>query len=854
MPPEHSDRFEAPRRKRQLNGLPLGRALRVHGELRVLLAALVVAISAVAAVGLFTDRVERGLLAEARALLGGDLVIESRQTPRDTLLDRATDLGLRSSVSASLTSVVFGAASERSTLTAVRAVDAAWPLQRDARIERDNHLTAADDDASSETQSTTQVLDIRRPPPVGTVWIDRALGEALDVSLGDDVDVGELTLRVDAWLIDEPDGGADGLFNFAPRLLMNSEDLSDTGLTGFGARVEYRLALAGPSDAIDAFRRGLELEPGERALGLEDGNPELALALERASQFLALTALLAVVLAAAAIAITAHRFADRSRDASAILRSLGASRRDLIAFHGGLFLRILMLALPIGLAIGWLSQLALAATLATLLTTTLPAPSLTPWLSAAAVAIIALIGFASPAVLDVADTPPIRVLRADVSRPRRLSLVTLAALVALCALLLLQTGDVALSAWTLGGLLIALLVLTAIGWLLVRLIDPLRHRGGLFLRFGLANLARRRALTVAQLTAFTLGLTTLLLLAIVRVDLIDAWDASIPPGAPNHFFINIQDEEREQFAAALGERLDQPPQLEPMIRGRLVEIAGQPISIERYDGRDARLLEREFNLSFREAPAAHNLIVKGRWMAADEAGWSVELGIAERFGIQVGDELAFRIAGRSIRAPVANLRAVEWDSFEVNFFVIGTPAMLTDLPQTWITAVHIEDPAASGLAALIRAHPSVTVIDLRRVLAQVRSTVDRASAAVELVFLFSLVAGLTVLAAAAQVTRTLRAREGALLRVLGASRRAVAGTLLAEFAALGLLSGVFASLLAAVLGGILADRVFELAYFGSPLLFATGLGAGLIGVVGMSWLGSRGVLKTAPNAVLRATH
>jgi len=808
-------------------------------ELRVLASALVIAVAAVAAVGFFTDRVDRGMAQQAATLLGGDVAVVSNAPIPERWLDEARQRGLNATRSATLPSVLF-TPDDDSQLVSVRAVDHDWPLRGEVQL-------AGDPDPEIRLQG----------PGPGQAWGDGALLQSLELRPGATVELGYLNLALTAQLLVEPDRGSN-LFDIAPRLLIHFDDLEETGLIGPGSRVRYQFLAAGDPGAVEGLRAWLEseMQPGQRLIDLEDANPELREAVNRAQRFLGLASLMAVLLAGAAIAVAAHHYANQRADGAAVMRALGASRRRVLRVY---FLRVLAIATvasATGLALGFAAQFVLSSLLGDWLATDLPPPGWRPVVAGLGVGLITATGFALPALLRIGQVPPLRVLQRNLGLPPvSVWLSTTLALVTFGALLYWQSADPGLAAWVLLGTALALVVLGILGLLLIVLLRPLRDRGGMALRFGLANLSRRGGLSAIQMVAFSIGILALLLLAIVRVDLLSAWEQNIPAEAPNLFFINIQPGQEQALADRVSAAGLDRPEMEPMIRGRLVAINDERVSAADFDDdRARRLLEREFNLSYADTPPGHNRVVAGRWFdqeATEHGEWSIESGLMERFGLSLGDRLTFNIAGTPVSGRITNVREVDWDSFKVNFFVIGPPALLEDQPQTYITALYLPDSLEQEKNRWLREFPAVTAIDVAALLAQVRSVIDQATRAVEYVFLFTLFAGLTVLYAAVQATRDVRRRETALLRTLGARRQQIRNGLLAEFGTLGLLSGLLAALIASAVGGVLAWQVFGFEYTVNPMTFVFGIGGGTLGIGLAGWLGTRRVLDQAPLKVLR---
>jgi putative ABC transport system permease protein len=372
----------------------------------------------------------------------------------------------------------------------------------------------------------------------------------------------------------------------------------------------------------------------------------------------------------------------------------------------------------------------------------------------------------------------------------------------------------------------------------------------------LAALARRPGLTTLQITGFGLGILALLLLAIVRVDLLESWHASLPEGTPDHFALNILPEDVDAFRQTLETRSIRHSGVYPMIRARLAQIGDRRIEPRDYESpRARRLAAREYNLSRAVSIQSDNKIVKGQWWQSNqhqEPWFSVESGLAQALGIKLGDILTFEAAGEFMSGKVTSLREVRWDSFNVNFFVIGTPGLMAGLPASYVSSFHLPPDRESLLAELAGRFPATSVIDVKPLMAHIRSVLDQGVKAVEAVFLFTLAAGALVLYAAVQASRQERASETAVLRTLGAPRSRLLSSVLAEFSALGLLSGLLASAMASAIGYTLARQVFDLPWSANPWLWVAGIGLGVIGVTAAGLVATWRVIHTPPTRVLQS--
>jgi putative ABC transport system permease protein len=286
----------------------------------------------------------------------------------------------------------------------------------------------------------------------------------------------------------------------------------------------------------------------------------------------------------------------------------------------------------------------------------------------------------------------------------------------------------------------------------------------------------------------------------------------------------------------------------------LEQINDTPVAELDFEGkRNEWTVRRDFNLSFAADARDDNPIVDGQWWDPDteEALLSLEHDFADELGVEIGDVLHFRVADALVAGRISNLRQVEWESFSANFFVVGTPAAFANSPASYITSVNVPDDHGGFVRELVSRFPAVTVLEVGSILERVTGIMNRAAAAVQYVFLFTVFAGILVLIAAVLASRRERFREAAILRTLGASRRYLRGTLGREFAVIGLLSGVLAATVAAVIGWIIVEYVMELSYQFNPWLWLVGVATGLICIWTAGMLVTRPVLDQSPLDVLR---
>ncbi len=812
------------------------------GEIRVLAAALVLAVASIATVGFFTERVQVALARQANLLLGADLLISGDRPLPGTFADEARARGLTTVGSVRFNSMLQqpeGTGSGELVLTDVKAFGAGYPLR--------GEILLVDPDRPDGRP-------VKRIPGRGEVWIDTRLASRLAIAPGATISVGEAALRVAAVIQQEPEVSG-GFLSLAPKLLMNLDDVAATKLLQPGNRARHRVLVAGAAEVVDGYTRWArsQIGPGQRVDTVRDLRPEVRVALERADKFLGLAALVSVMLAAVAVALSASRYLRRHLDAAAVMRCLGATQRDALVIYLSQFVLLGVAASIVGVVIGLLGQEVLVAVLRTVVNADLPLPGVLPGIKAASTGMLLLLGFAVPPLVSLAKVPPLRVLRRDLGAPRAGGWAAYAVgAVVIGGLIWWQARDPKTGVIVLLGMAALIALATLVARALIAAVKAIPQRGYGW-RYGLANLRRRPLASSLQIAALGLGLMALLLLTIVRGDLLATWQSSLPPDAPNKFLINVLPDQVEPMAATFRDAGLAAPAFYPMIRGRLVAVNDRPVSADDYgDERAKRLVDREFNLSWNAALPYGNRILSGRWWRGSESGvLSLEEGVASTLGIALGDRLTYDVAGTRLTAEVASLRKVDWDSFRVNFFALFPPGNLETLPRTFITSFRLPDTDGALTSRLVQQFPNVLLIDVSEIMRQVQKIMDQVARAVEFVFLFTLAAGLLVLQAAIAATQDERQYDAAILRTLGAKRQQLRAAQVVEFLVLGTLAGVLAAAGATAVGYVLSDRVFQIPYTVSVDLWAIGIVAGALAVAAAGWLGTRRTLDRPPLSVIR---
>ena len=820
-----------------------GRELR-SGEVLVLLAAVALAVAALTAVGFLTDRIGKAVARQANEVLAADLRLRSQERIPDEWRELAREYDLDTAETMSFPSVVFK--DDANALATIKVVSDQYPLRGSVRV--------------SDTLFGEQRVVDDIPLP-GEVWADGALLARVGANVGDTLAVGELNLRVSAVLTYRPDQSI-GFASLAPSVLLNIEDISRSGLIGEGSRVGYALLVAGDASAVTEFNEAIQdiLPESVRVRSQEESGERAYNAADSAQRFLSLTAVISLLLSAVAVAMSARRFAHRRMDTVALMKSLGATQGFVISVALVQLILLGALCIAAGSVVGFVAEELLSRILLDLMQQTeLPETGMRPVILASSSAIVLLLGFALPALIQLRNTPPLRVLRHDAMppAPSRI-LVAGLALIAVALLLYRSVGDVRMLVILIGGIIVIAALLYMVGRGMVALLGRARSGVGVAWKYGLANVARRGRDSAIQVVAFGLGITVLLLLTLVRTDLLEGWRQTLDEDAPNHFLINIQPHEVESVAAIFETNQIDRPNFTPMVRARMTTINDESVKDRVYPNDEGKwLANREANLSFAAEMSASNELMEGTWWPADYTGppqVSIEEEAAMNAGLEMGDRLKFFVAGREVEAELTSTRKVNWDSFQPNFFIMLSPGALDGMPTTYISSLRIPDEKKPMLIDLVRAHPSVSVIDLGAILEQVRGIIEKASLAVQAVFVFTLAAGIAVLFAAVQSTIDERRFESAMLRALGARRRTVFAGVMAEFAALGTAAGVLASAGASVLAYLVATQLFELPYEFSPAIWLAGVSAGVFIVCFSGYFAARGAVNARPADVLRRAN
>lgn len=754
-------------------------------EQKLLIVATLLAALTMAMVSSFSDRLSRTMEYRATELIAGDVTLSSSRVIPNTYLEQATALGLRQSQALGFSTMAF--ANDQLQLVRVRAVDGAYPLKGSNHV--GDHLDIA--------ESVERTL--KRGPEKGEVWAERQVLTRLGLNLGDEIELGDAVLQITKLLLQDADRSG-SLFSPFGRILVSLDDVERMGVLGQGSRVFYKHYFTGDQSAIKQFVDWVEpkLEKGERLAGIETGQNNVGGALEKAQKYLSLASLISVLLAAVAIALCAQSYSERHQDTVALFRCLGASGREVTRLFITKILITAVIASILGAAAGFVLHYALLESVREWLPSDLMGPSAWPVvLSAISSASVLLLIALSP-ILSLRQISPVRVLRRSRERANiKVNTLFVLALGIMSSLAYLLTNSLLMALIFVGGLAVLLLLYGVLSSAMLAFFTRIRGALPSFFQVGLVQLSRHQFYARSQVAAFAFIFTAVSLIWLVRSDLFENWQRQIPEDTPNYFAINILPEKRLTFEKALQEKGLSYSDFYPMVRGRLMTINGQSVN-ELFSQEDMPgAINRELNLSWSGELREDQTLESGEWfddseqaLNSDVSRISLESGLAERLGVGVGDQFTFNIAGTELKAVIASTRKVEWENFQPNFYVIFEPGTIETFHHTFISSFYLPTEDTRWLVKLNREFKAVTVIEIERILKQVRDIVAQTSIAVEAIMVLVLLCAMVLMFATLLSTLGLRKQEAALFRTFGASERWIRYRVRCEYLTLSMVASV----------------------------------------------------------------
>ena len=792
------------------------------GYLTSMLLSLVLAVTIVSGISLFTDRLEKVLNAETQEFLGGDLKFESND---NSIKEALKTLNLRDSQSsemAVLASVIFS--EEEMQLSSIKAVDNSYPLIGELELQND-----------SGTYTT------KEGPAPGTLWIDERLKNLLSLEYGDEMYLGDATFVFKATIIYEPDRGSTN-FAFAPKTIMNLKDLDKTNLIQPGSRVEYNYLFTGTDQEINRIRKTLEenRNPGDDIESLNEDESSLGKTIDRSENFFLLGGLIAVLLSACTIGISSQRFARRHISYVAILKTLGMNLFQIRSLYLLLFFYTTILTLVLGLGFGWFLQSSFINLMDSYFPSELPSPSLYPLYVTCVTVLICQFGFIYPHISKLLDISPMRVLKNDISFNQNLLPVFIMGLLAFLLLLYIYTNQITLSLIIFSGVIIFSFVGIGLIYLLLG-----KSKLGLgaqdAVTLALSELRRRRLSNSFQIFAFTVAIGLSLITFSASKNLLGSWQDSIPDDAPNNFAINITKEDKESMKLFLSEKDIEIDLFYPVANAQITRKQDKN-----------NVIDRNFNITWIKDLPEQNKIVDGEWFQEEEEnGISISDDISERYNLKMNDEVIIQMEDGSIETYIQSIRTVDWESFSPNFFVIGHPSLFEEKSSTHITSFFIPKSKQKVAAELMREFRTVSVFSIEELIQQIRDIVDQVTKALNSILLLTCLSALFLAFSALQDGFDQRRHQSAILRTLGATGKLVKVSSLIEFSILGLISGLLGSSIAHTGVYFIETRVFETIPGFYPEIWLMGPVIGILIVSGLCLYLVNGLMRQSPKDLLK---
>jgi putative ABC transport system permease protein len=827
----------------------------MRGGLRgfyILIACIALGVGAIAGVNAVAASITGGIAAEGRSILGGDVSVSQIQQPLPDELVRFAQAHGDISQSVSLRAMARRADGADQTLIELKAVDDAYPLHG-----------ALEGDAGPIVMAQAGADGI---------WADPLLMERLSVKTGDMLAIGDAQFKLLGAITAEPDRLSDGTV-FGPRVMMTQEGLARAGLVRPGSLVTNRMAVrltdpsaAGLSRFMDEIKTKFP-DNGWRIQSRDNAAPSLARNIERFSQFLTLVGLTALIVGGVGVGNSARAFLETKRNVIATLKSVGAPSRFIFRVY---VIQIMMLAglgiaagLVLGIAMPMIAKEALRGLLPVAAGTTLYWPALA---LGTAYGLLTAFVFAVWPLALAQETPAATLFRSSGFETRRWPrpfywLLTAGGLAALVALALLFSEERRIALIFLGAMAFSFVALRVVAkgieWLARRAPKPRSTE----IRMALGNIHRPGSLTSSVVLSLGLGLALIVALTLIDGSLRNQVTANLPKQAPSFFFLDVQNSEIDGFRKLLGQVAGEGTlNAVPMLRGRITQLKGLPAS-QFMSSEGSWVLRGDRGITYAADKPEGSTVVEGKWWPADYSGEplvSFAQEEAHELGLKVGDMLEVNVLGRPIKARIANLRAVEWETLSINFVMVFSPNTFAGAPHGWLATLSLpggasDDVARDGriLREVTKAYPAVTSVRVRDAIEAVNKLIGQLATAIRAASAVALLASLLVLAGALAAGNGKRTHDSVVLKTLGARRGVIMRSFVWEYALLGFATALFALAAGGLAAWFVVTRIMKFTAVFDPLVAAAVVAAALLVTVGLGLAGTWRVLGQKAAPVLR---
>ncbi len=760
-----------------------------HGQLWPISIALTLIIACVFALSALAERMEQVIVKQGKDALTADLVYRSSNPVPQALFDTIeTKSDVEQSQLTRFATMAFS--EEQMQLVTVKAVDSGYPLRGELLLSDGN----------------TTISHVKP----GELWLDERVLSLLEVAIGDSVTLGDAELTISGKIIQEP-GLSFNPFQQMPAAYIHSSDIEKTGALQLGSRVSFYLYLTGSEPSLEQIKESVTLTPSDRWRDQNSTSRSNDM-FERTTQYLSLTVAIVIIMAATTLVLTCQNYVAGRKRTVAMLKSLGAGKAWLRRWLMIQIMILFAIGALFGIASGYLLEIMLRMPLIDLLPDPLPGYGITPVFIALITCVLIGIPALGIPLLDLIDTSAVNVIQQKI-KPRNRSVWLLILVPVIPMLLAYQSNTLV---WiVLGGIVALFVVLGVISVAIIKMINTLPVYAAM--KLALSRISRSSFASALQFGALGLSLMLLAVIWLVRTDLLQDWQQTIPENAPNVFSINIAPYEIESYLNTLDTQAVERSQAYPIVRGRVSMING--VEAKSYQGvnKDEDSLNRELNFTWGEALPPSNPVLAGQWTPTK--GVSVESDVAKELNLNIGDELSFVINSRTVTATVNSIRKVEWREMKPNFYFIFTPDVLKELPATWMVSFRIDDKDNALLRALSREFPTVSLLDVRAMGDKIRGLLTQIIWSITVLASLGVLAGLLLIFTLLRLSLTQRQDEIRLYRTLGASKKRITATIWSEYGLMAVVAGIVAAVGAEVsVAGIIVFG-FELEAKLHPMLW-----------------------------------
>lgn len=766
---------------------------------RLFCIAVTIACAVTFSISLLSDRLEQLFEQQSKEVLAADLALTST-TP---LSPDQKSIVANANIESARTLVfqTMANANNEFMLASVKAASNEYPLRGQLQI---------------STSPFGQTMASDTGPAPGEVWVESRVLHQLNLTVGDEVTIGERSLPISRVLIFEPDRGG-SFYSFTPRIMMNWQDIESTEVVQLGSRVRYGYLFSGDDTKLNSLRKQLSdtLRSNQKFTSIDEASQTLATTLQRAYRFLHITALIAILLGAVATTLVSYQYTQDMTYQYAVLRCLGLHSNKLALAVLFPFVLFTFLAIVCGLAIGAAAHEFILSGLADLVPEKLPSATVGPYIVSVLTTLIIVSSFSLPFLYKLLRTSPKLLLLKSESDQQNSWLPLISAGVGIFLLVQLGVSDWYMSASILAGLIVFTLLVYIFIKFLFNVFVRFNQNRNAHAKLAARMLWANKRMANIQVIAIGVTIFCLALIYTLRDDMLSAWQSKVPADAPNFFVINLFERDKDRFETELEQLGLSSSALYPIVRGRLSTINNRPVRevVSKESRRGDNILNRDLALTSADSLPADNAIIKGEWHQTPKShsgkAISIESELAAKLGLTLGDELEFTVDTATVTGTISSIRTVEWESFTPNFYMIFAPGDLNQLPTTYIGSFRLSQNQRPLISDLIKKFPSATFFDVDFLLTRIQGISRQISFAIEIILYFSLAASLIVFIAIELILHHNRVYSTAVYKAVGATTSLIKRIFRAQFIIVGLTAGLFAYLLNILIGFVLTQFVIE---------------------------------------------